>query len=90
MTDEGSDDVAFLCGIRPPLSHLDAALAALPGSGMSMAHLACAAAPHLPPAHRSLLLEQVADALRLAAPFDRLALAHALMARAWRGGADQA
>jgi hypothetical protein len=90
-TDEGSDAVAaFLCGIRPPLSQLDAALAALPGSSLSMAHLACAAAPHLPPAHRSLLLEQVAEALRLTAPFDRLALAHALMARAWRGGADQA
>jgi hypothetical protein len=74
---------AFLRGIMPPLSCLDAALAALPSSGISMAHLEAIAA-HVtsvasPTALLSMLVDGTVAALRIDAPGDRMAFMAALM-----------
>jgi hypothetical protein len=75
---------AFLRGIQPPLEQLDAALAALPGSGVTMARLASFAAS----SERAMLVDSAAASLRLELPFDRLAVLHALLALP--PGAEQA
>ena len=73
------DAAAFLRGgIAPPLHGLDAALAALPGSGIELRHLAAAAAA--PPAFQLIMLDIICDALRLFLAGDQLALIAALPA----------
>ncbi len=67
---------AFLRGIQPPLEQLDAALAALPGSGVTMARLASFAAS----GQRAMLVDRAAESLCLQLPFDRLAVLQALLA----------
>ena len=64
-------------GIAPPLHGLDAALAALPASGIELRHLVSAAAAS--PALQLIMLDIVTDALHLHAG-DRLALIAALPA----------
>ncbi len=75
---------AFLRGIRPPLEQLDAALAALPGSGVTVARLASFAAS----SECAMLVDRAAASLRLQLPFDRLAVLAALLALPQ--GAEQA
>ncbi len=83
MNDNLAAVAAFLRGIHPPLVQLDAALAALPGSGMSMAHLACFGV-----SERESLLNDAADVLRIRAPLDRMVFKAALLALP--RGAEQA
>jgi hypothetical protein len=66
----------FLRGIRPPLEQLDAALAALPGSGVTVARLASFAAS----SECAMLVDRAAASLRLELPFDRLAVLSAVLA----------
>jgi hypothetical protein len=76
---------AFLCAIRPPLSQLHAVLGALPGSGVSMAHLASIAASNRP----LLLAAATADVLGIRAPFERLVFTTALQAARRRDAAGR-
>jgi hypothetical protein len=75
---------AFLRSIRPPLSQLDAALAALPGSGLSMEHLAAMAATEAA-ADRQMLYAGVAGELSLTRMADRVAFVAAVSALTPRG-----
>jgi hypothetical protein len=80
---------AFLRGITPPLSCLPAALAALPHSGVSMAHLAAVAAAAVPRhADRAMIIGTTADAMHISKsnPFDRISFVAALLALVPRGG----
>jgi hypothetical protein len=81
---------AFLRGMAPPLSPaaLTAALAALPGSGISVAHLA-GVATHAsnaaaPSALLTMLVDNAVAALHISAPGDRMAFMTALMQLAQR------
>ncbi len=76
---------SFLRAIAPPLSQLDAVLAALPGSGVSMLHLARLAGAAVSQGDRAMLLGTAADALHITNPFDRLAFVAALLELAPRG-----
>jgi hypothetical protein len=69
-----------LRGIRPPLAALDDALAALPRSGICMAHLAAAARGE--PSFREMMVNEAAKQLRIAAGGDRIAFMAALQALA--------
>jgi hypothetical protein len=74
---------AFLRAITPPLSQLAAALAALPASGVSMAHLACiASSPHTASADRKMLFDELTAGLGLTRAADRFAFMHAVLALA--------
>jgi hypothetical protein len=77
---------AFLRSIRPPLSQLAAALVALPGSGLSMEHLAAMAATEAA-ADRQMLYAGVAGELSLTRMADRVAFVAAVSALAPRGAA---
>ncbi len=80
--------VAFLRAIRPPLSQLAAALAALPESGLSVAHLACIASSlHASPADRKLLFDELSAVLHITRAADRIGFMNAVLALAARGGA---
>jgi hypothetical protein len=71
---------AFLRAVAPPLSQLDAVIAALPSSGASMAHLTRIAAAATPrDADRAMLLGAAADALHIHPRFDRLSFFAALL-----------
>ena len=63
---------SFLRAMQPPVEQLDAALSAIRGSGVTMAHLRRAAGHHV-------LIVAVASALRITRPFDRLTFAAALL-----------
>jgi hypothetical protein len=76
---------AFLRSIRPPLSQLDAALAALPDTGFSMEHLAMIAAADVQQSDRQMLLAGAAGALSINRMADRLAFVTAVVALAPRG-----
>jgi hypothetical protein len=76
---------SFLRAIAPPLSQLDVVLAALPGSGVSMPHLARLAGAAVSQGDRAMLLGTAADALRITNPFDRLAFVAAMLKLAPRG-----
>jgi hypothetical protein len=79
----------FLRAIRSPLSQLDAALAALPESGLSVAHLACiASSSHASPADRKMLFDELAAVLRITRAADRIGFMNAVLALAARGGAS--
>jgi hypothetical protein len=82
---EEEDIASFLSAIVPPLSCLAATLAALPRSGMRMAHLTMAMSSA--PEDRKALLEEAAEMLDIVTPADRMALKHALMRRAARAAA---
>lgn len=70
----------FLRGLRPPLSCLPACLAALPGSGASMAHLVhIAQRVEMPSANRQMLLDACCNALGITKAFDRVAFGGAVM-----------
>ena len=74
---------AFLRRIAPPLSHIDALVAALPGTGVTMEHLRMlATAASSAPADRAILLHSAADALGIAPAFERFAFISALLALA--------
>jgi hypothetical protein len=90
-SNDAEEDIAsFLRAIVPPLSCLAATLAALPRSGMRMAHLAmvtpscAAAAAQAEEDHRNALFKEAAAELCNQTPADRLALKSALMRRAAR------
>jgi hypothetical protein len=85
-----SEVVAFLRAIRPPLSQLDAALAALPDSGIRLAHLRCVVSADASQADRTMLFGAAASALRIDRPADRLAFVTALLALAPRGASGSA
>jgi hypothetical protein len=80
---------SFLRAMTPPLSCLNASLAALPGSGMSMAHLEAIAAHATsvgaPTPLLQLLLDDTVAALHISAPGERMAFMTALMRLAQRG-----
>jgi hypothetical protein len=79
---------SFLRAIAPPLSCLDGVISALPGSGVSMAHLTCvAAATTVAQEDRAMLFGTTADALNIHPRFDRLSFFAALLALAPRGDA---
>jgi hypothetical protein len=81
---------AFLRAITPPLSQLSAALAALPDSGVSMAHLACiASSPHTASADRKMLFDELTSGLGLTRAADRFAFMHAVLALAPRAAATR-
>ncbi len=71
---------AFLRSIRPPLTSLDATLAALPRSGIGMAHLA--AVTRAGPSLQKLMIKEAAKQLRITAGGDRIAFMAALQALA--------
>jgi hypothetical protein len=71
-----ADVASFLRGIRPKLSCLEDSIAALPRSGISMAHLAAAAAAK--PAAQERALKTAAEALRIRLHGDKMALEMAL------------
>jgi hypothetical protein len=76
---------AFLCAIAPPLSCLHAALAWLPGSGVSMAHLEAIASASRGASSAEclkLLLDEAATALGITRAFGRLAFMQAVLALA--------
>jgi hypothetical protein len=83
---------SFLTAVSPPLSCLSASLAALPGSGVSMAHLESLAAlplsaPMLSAADRRMLFDDAAAALAITRPLDRLAFVSAVLRLAPSGAA---
>jgi hypothetical protein len=80
---------AFLRAITPPLSCLDAALAALPASGFSVGHLQCIAASsaHASSAHQKLLFDELTAGLGITRAADRFAFMHAVLALAPRAAA---
>jgi hypothetical protein len=74
---------AFLRAIAPPLSQLSAALAALPDSGVSMAHLeAIASSPYTAAADRKMLFDELTAGLGITRAADRFAFMHAVLALA--------
>ena len=80
---------AFLRAIQPPLHQLDAALSAIPSSGVTVAHLRRIAGRR----HRDALIEEVAGMLSITRPIDRVMFKAALLedlvdAPAVGGGAD--
>ena len=80
--DTASADVAsFLRAIRPPLSNLDTIVAALPGTGATMAHLrgVVASASALPAMRMMRLLTSAASALGVASEVERVRVAGALL-----------
>jgi hypothetical protein len=86
--DAAAPVAAFLRAIAPPLSCLHAALAALPESGLSIAHLQCiASSPHASQADRKLLFDELAAVLGITRAIDRVGFMNAVLALAARGGA---
>jgi hypothetical protein len=71
-----ADVQSFLRAISPPLSQLHAVLAALPASGITMAHLRNAGA--ISAGLRQLYVNTATAALRIASPADRLSFVLAL------------
>jgi hypothetical protein len=78
--DDTAAVAAFLRAIRPPLLQLNTVLAALPGSGVSMARLTCVFAPGASVLYSKQLLYSAAAALGITLQADLIALASALLA----------
>ena len=76
-----ADVASFLRAIRPPLSNLDTIVAALPGTGATMAHLrGVAASASALPAERMLAwLASAASALGVTSDVERVRVAGALL-----------
>jgi hypothetical protein len=85
--DDTAAVAAFLRAIRPPLLQLNTVLAALPGSGVSMARLTCVFAPGASVLYSKQLLYSAAAALGITLQSDLIALASALLALPARTGA---
>lgn len=72
-----SDVIAFLCGITPPLTCLEAAVAAAPSSGLSMQNLR-ELRTFKYPSHASACLDRVVAALRIDHTGDQVRILAAL------------